>query len=42
VELDILINPENKNVNGIFGVALQAAEYEMSKLDGKIALEKIH
>lgn len=36
-ELDIVINAANKNLGRIFGMRLQAAEYEMRTLDGKKA-----
>lgn len=40
--LDDVISIANRNLGRLFGVQLQAAEYDMYTLDGKKASHKIH
>jgi hypothetical protein len=41
-ELDIVRDTANNNLRKIFGVAMQAAEYDVSTLDGKKASDTMH
>jgi hypothetical protein len=41
-ELDIVLSAINNNLRKVFGVAMQAAEYEVRTLDGKKVSETMH